>query len=49
MKKYFKWFFENTKFFIKQSRYYVAPFRLNDYLYYPVAYIKFMYYSMGDL
>lgn len=37
------------KFFVKQSKSYVAPFTLKTYLYYPIAYIKFMWYSVGDL
>ena len=39
---------ELHKFFVKESKSYVAPFRAKDYLYYPIAYFKFMYNSLND-
>jgi hypothetical protein len=36
------------KFFVKESYSYINPFRFKDYLYYPIAYIKFMYYSLKN-
>lgn len=40
--------YECHKFFVKESKTYVAPFRFKDWCYYPIAYIKFMWYSIID-
>lgn len=39
---------ELTKFFIKTSKEYKGNFTIKDIIYYPIAYIKFMYYSLRD-
>ena len=36
------------KFFVKESKTYAAPFTWRTYLYYPIAYIRFMYFSLRD-
>ena len=40
-----KKFIERHKFFVTQSRVYIGKYSFKDKLYYPIAYIKFMYYS----
>ncbi len=34
-------FIKNSVFFVKTSRTYIAPWKLKDYLYLPIAFIKF--------
>lgn len=35
----------STLFFIRESKGYIGQFTWKDYLYYPVAYIRFMYFE----
>jgi len=35
-----------TNFFVNESKTFAAPFTLKTYLYYPIAYLRFMYYSL---
>lgn len=37
------------RFFVKQSKTYAAPFTFKTYCYYPIAYVRFMWYSIGDV
>lgn len=39
---------ELHKFFVKKSNTYMYPWTIKKILYYPIAYIKFMYYSIND-
>lgn len=39
---------ESIKFFVKESKTYVSPWKFRDYLYYPVAFTKFMYYEISN-
>ena len=34
---------QSHKFFVRESKSYISPFRFKDYMYYPIAYCKFMY------
>ena len=40
---------ELTKFFIKTTKEYKGNLTIKDTIYYPVAYIKFMYNSLGTI
>ena len=40
-----KQFFKLTKFFIKRYLSYMKPLDFYDYLYFPIAYVKFLWYT----
>ncbi len=39
---------ESHCFFVRESVNYIKPFKVKDYLYYPIAYLKFMYYQIKN-
>lgn len=41
-----KMFLEQSIWFFKASLDYKAPMRFKDWVYFPVAYVKFMYFTL---
>lgn len=38
-----------NRFFYLESYRFISPFTMSDILYYPIAYCKFMYYSIKEI